>query len=303
LIRRAAGAALLALAAAASAFAGSDASRYCDRTQTLTAPQQDRLLRVAGAVQRELDAAGIDRGAALIARSGLDLSRFALRYSHAGVALRGTDGAPWQVRQLYFACDEGRPRIFDQGLAGFVFGTDDVARGFISIVVLPADAAATLAASARDDARALALLGERYSANAYAFGLAYQNCNQWVAELLAASWGELAPGDDLRARAQRWLGEQGYAPRPVEVGSHWLMLASAFVPWLHRDDHPPEDLAALRVRTSTPAALEAFARERWPGAQRVELCHAGARIVVRRGWESIGDDCTPGADDRVLALD
>ena len=301
--RRAAGAALLALAAGSTAFAGSDASRYCDRRETLNATQQDRLLRFAGAIRHELDAAGIERGAALVARSGLDLSRFDLRYSHAGLALRGADGAPWQVRHLYFACDEGRPRIFDQGLAGFVFGTDSAERGFVSIVVLPADAAATLAAGARDDGLALALLGERYSANAYAFGLVYQNCNQWIAELFAAAWGALAPGEALRARAQAWLADQGYAPRPVEVKSPLLMLAAAFVPWVHRDDHPADDIAAMRFRTSVPAALDAFVRARWPGAQRIELCHTTTRIVVRRGWQAIGEGCEPAADDRVLALD
>ncbi|HET9978167.1 MAG TPA: DUF2145 domain-containing protein [Burkholderiaceae bacterium] len=307
ILPRAAAAALLALAACTGAVAGGGASshdsRYCDRSQALSAAEQDRLLRFAGAIGHELDAAGIERGAALVARSGLDLSRFGLRYSHAGIALRRADDAPWQVRQLYFACDEGRPRIFDQGLAGFVFGTDRAERGFVSIVVLPQAAAAPLAASARDDALALALLGERYSANAYAFGLAYQNCNQWIAELFAAAWGALAPGDALRARAQAWLAGAGYAPPPVEVKSPLLMLASVVVPWVHRGDHPAEDIAAMRFRTSVPAALEAFVRERWPGTQRIELCHTTTRIVVRRGWEAIGDACEPGAGDRVVPLD
>lgn len=304
ILGRAALAALL-LFAGASAFAGGSAAslRYCDRSQALNAAQQDRLLRFAGAIQHELDAAGIEHGAALVARSGLDLSRFGLRYSHAGIALRGADDAPWQVRQLYFACDEGRPRIFDQGLAGFVFGTDSAGRGFVSIVVLPHAAAAPLAARARDDALALALLGDRYSANAYAFGLTYQNCNQWIAELFAAAWGALQPGDALRARAQTWLAAAGYAPRPVEVKSPLLMLASAFVPWVHRDDHPADDIAAMRFRTSVPAALDAFVRARWPGTQRIELCHTSTRIVVRRGWEAVGDACEPGAGDRVVALD
>jgi len=302
ILRRAALAALL-LAGCANAFAGSGSARYCDRSQPLGAAQQDRLLRFAAAIQRELDAAGIERGAALVARSGLDLSRFDLRYSHAGIALRTHDGAPWQVRQLYFACDEGRPRIFDQGLAGFVFGTDSAERGFVSVVVLPSDAAALLATAARDDALALALLGERYSANAYAFGLVYQNCNQWIAELFAAAWGALPAGATLRARAQAWLADQGYAPRPVEVKSPFVMLAAAFVPWVHRDDHPPEDVDALRFRTSTPAALDAFVHARWPAAQRIELCHTDTRIVVRRGWQPIGDGCEPAPDDRVLALD
>ena len=49
---------------------------------------------------------------------------------------------------------------------------------------------------------ALALLGREYSANAYPFSPRYQNCNQWVAELLATAW--------------RPAGAAGWRP-PVEV--------------------------------------------------------------------------------------
>ena len=70
-----------------------------------------------------LEASG--QAVALVARSGLDLDRFAVRYSHAGVSLRDSPNTPWSVRQLYFACEERAPRLYDQGLAGFVQGTRD----------------------------------------------------------------------------------------------------------------------------------------------------------------------------------
>jgi len=300
---RAAACALALATAVGAVHAGALSGRYCDRAAALDAAQQDRLLRFAAEVKHELEASG--DAVALVARSGLNLSRVGLRYSHAGVLLReGSDaGAAWSVRQLYYACDEGVPRLYDQGLAGFVSGTDDPALGYVSIVLLPRDAAAALAAAARDRPRALRLLAATYSANAYAFGLRYQNCNQWVMELLAAAWGGLADGADLRERAQGWLRTSGYAPQPVEVNSHLLMLAAAFVPLLHRDDHPDEDLAALRFRTSVPASIEAFVRERVPDARRIELCHNGVRLVVRRGWEPIAEGCEAAAGDRVVALD
>jgi hypothetical protein len=180
----------------------SASSAFCDRTQPLTARQQDRLLRFAAVVRAELDAT--PDGTALISRSGLDLSRFRIRYSHAAVAWRGETGA-WSARQLYYACDEGHPRIYDQGLAGFAMGIDDPSLGYVSIVRLPADAARPLRGATLDPSLALHLLAGRYSANAYPFSLRYQNCNQWVMEMLAVAWGGLADGDDLRGRAQRWL--------------------------------------------------------------------------------------------------
>jgi len=287
-------------AAATAAQAGASSPRFCDQAQPLEARTQDRLLRMAAVVHEQLEASG--QAVALVARSGLDLARFGLRYSHAGVSLKASANAPWSVRQLYYACDEGRPRLFDQGMAGFVLGSDDPAVGYVSIVLLPADAAARLEQAALDNARALRLLAGRYSANAFAFSLRYQNCNQWVMELLAAAWGDLTEGDDLRARAQRWLAGHGYDPQPVEVGSHALMFAGSFVPWIHYDDHPLDDRYALHFRTSVPRTIESFVHHRLPGAQRIEVCHDAQQIVVHRGWTPVGEGCVAAGDDTVLPL-
>ena len=297
-------AAWLAVALWACAAAGHAASawlRVCDRSAPMTAQQQDRLLQFAAIVRRELDDSG--HALALISRSGLNLQRFGVRYSHAGVSLKASQNAPWSVRQLYYACDEHRPRLFDQGLAGFVFGTDDAALGYVSIVLLPRTQADALERTALDKQRALRLLAANYSANAHAYSLRYQNCNQWVMELMATAWGALDDADDLRARAQAWLNEQGYAPRPFKVGSHLLMFAAGFVPWLQLDDHPQEDLFALQFRISMPATIEAFVREQLPGAERIELCHNQRQVVIRRGWQLIAEGCRPGAGDRVIELD
>ncbi|MDH5330854.1 MAG: DUF2145 domain-containing protein, partial [Aquincola sp.] len=160
--------------------------RLCGWQAPLSAVQQDRLLRVADILRRELD--GSDHRVALIARSGLNLERLGIRYSHAGVSLKANADAPWAVRQLYYACEQGRPRLYDQGLAGFVLGNDDPALGYVSIVLLPREAAVQLERAALDNARVLRLLAAAYSANAYPFSVRYQNCNQWVVELLAAAW-------------------------------------------------------------------------------------------------------------------
>jgi len=290
---------------AAPGRAGSalSASRFCDRSAPLTAAEQDRVLRFAAVLREELahDVADgeQDHRIAVISRSGLDLSRFAIRYSHAALAWRSDTGI-WSARQLYYACDEARPRIFDQGLAGFALGTDDAALGYLSIVQLPPEASASLYPALLDGARVQHLLAARYSANAYAYSVHYQNCNQWLMEMLAAGWGGLADGADLRLRAQAWLAAAGYLPQPVEVGSRWLMLASLVVPLLHLDDHPQADRDALRLQVSLPTSIEQFVRQRYPASRRVELCHDTQRIVVHRGWSSLADGCVPGPDDRVI---
>jgi hypothetical protein len=302
LIRTFAAAAVAALCtslAAAPARAGT--LRYCDAPTEMSHEQRDRLLRFAEIVRNELQASG--QRVALVSRAGLDLSRFAQRYSHAGLSLQGNAVAPWSVRQLYYACDEKRPRLFDQGLSAFLLGMSSPDGGYVSAVFLPDEASAPLERAALDDRRALSLLAPVYSANAYAWSQRYQNCNQWVAEMLAMAWGDTPAGAGARPAAQGWLSGQGYAAHEFRVAFAPTMWLAAVIPWVHHDDHPAEALAQGTYRVSMPSSLEAFARQRWPQARRVEFCQAGERVVVRQGWSPIAEGCTPEAGDRVVILD
>lgn len=276
------------------------ASNLCDRTRPLRASGQDRLLRFAGLVHDVLDAA--DQDIVLISRAGLDLALFGIRYTHAAIGWKDEDNR-WTIRQLYYDCESGHPHIFDQGVAGFVMGIENASVGYISIVTLPPDAAQALHRAVLDTSRVLRLLAPTYSANAYAFGLDYQNCNQWVAELMATAWGELPPEQPLRASAQQWLRQAGYAPQPVVIRPGWLLLATPAIPFVHVDDHPPQDRRARQLHVSLPGALEHFVQHRFAGSERIEVCHDGQQAVVRPGWHPVSD-CRPGADgDRVVAFD
>ena len=288
--------------------------RYCDASPDLNAAQRDTLLRVAAVVRQELQRS--DTRVALVSRSGLDLSRLGVRYSHAGIGLADSPAVPWSVRQLYFDCDEGRARLFDQGLAGFVLGQHDARLGFVSLVLLPARAAESVAQAALDERQALALLGPRYSANAYAQSTRYQNCNQWVAELMATAWGGWSPQaplqggsegaqshDTARGRAQHWLREAGYQPSRLTLPSRTALLAVPFVPWVHLDDHPEALLQQRVMEVSMPEALEAFIRAREPEARRIEVCYSARRIVVRHGWAPLSSTCEAEVGDESTDLD
>ena len=298
---RAARGALTALAcasAAHSAWAGS--LNYCQGQTEPSAAIQDRLIQVAAVVKAELDRSG--EAVAIVARSGLALQRFDHRYSHAGVSLKASPAIPWSVRQLYYACDEKRPRIFDQGMSGFVMGALDPAEGYVSIVLLPHDAAQALERTALDDQQALRLLGGNYSANAYAFSKRYQNCNQWLAELMAGAWGTLVTGDDARAEAQDWLREQHYRPSTFNLGWGPISWLAGLLPWLHVDDHPQENILNAQYKVSMPSSIEAFVHHRLPQATRIVLCYTPLHIVVHSGWDAIAPGCTPATGDRVTML-
>ena len=295
-----------ALGVAATALAGlaltpgAQAATFCDRGGEVSATEQDRQLQVVAAARRVLERSEVS--AALVSRSGTDLSRFQLLYSHSGLALKDSRNGPWSVRQLYYACDESRARLYDQGLAGFLLSAGKTAPIRLSIVTLPDAEGASLAAGALDNRLALALLSSRYSASAYAFATRYQNCNQWVAEMMGFAWAPRDGAAPTRAQAQRGLQALGYDPAPVVVPSHAVMFAAQFVPLVHSDDHPIDDLYAMRLKVSTPAALEDFAHRRVPRAQRIEFCAADRTIVVRRGWTPLPADCRPAEGDEVLPL-
>jgi hypothetical protein len=274
--------------------------RYCDQLPSISIAQQDKLLRFSEVIKAELQASG--RSLALVARSGLDLSRFNTRYSHSGISLKASPNVPWSIRQLYYACDEGKPKIFDQGMAGFVMGTDSPALGYISVVLLPEVAEKPLEIATLQNASALALLNTKYSANAYPYSQKYQNCNQWVIEILATALGALGASESPRLQAQSWLRDNGYLPSLMEVGSRFLMAAGAFISMIHSDDHPETDLEKQRYQVSMPAAIEAFARLKFSQSERLEFCHNERHIVIHRGWEPMKEGCLPSEGDTVLIL-
>lgn len=287
---------LVLAAAPAPAHAG---LALCGLPPEPDAPVQRLHLRVSAALRAVLQRQPDGAAAALVARDGTDLSRWGIRLSHAGLLLRDHPGGAWTVRQLYYDCEGGAPRVFDQGLAGFIHGSRQQTSGRLSVTLPPAAPAQALAAAALDDRAALGLLNDRYSANAHAYATRYQNCNQWLAELMAHAWGGARNRDD----AQAWLRSEGYAAQVVDVGwSGWLWLAR-LSPWLHLDDHPPEDLAAGRLRISLPEGLSEWVARRHPQAEQWQLCWTAQHIVVRRGAEPLPRDCVASAGDERIPIE
>jgi hypothetical protein len=303
---------LLALVAALSVtlFAAApccaNSFEVCDRPREPSADEKDVMLRFGALVREALVASGHD--VALIARSGLDLHRLDVRYSHEGIALKDSAASPWAVRELYYACEDHRPRVFDEGLAGFLMGTDDPQASWASLVFPPPEQAATLRTAALDKRQSLAVLGASYSANAYAFSTVHQNCNQWVMELIASAWGagDGAAQDDAfmaRERAQHWLRAQGYLPTVFTVSAHPMMWLADVMPWMANDDHPPHELAHNRYNVSMPSSIETFVQAKAAGATRMEFCHVGRHVVIHEGWSDIAEGCVAGLGDRVIELE
>jgi len=290
---------LLVLGLALCAPARANYSIFCDQQSKLSAEQKDRLFLFAAAIKTQMDASG--HSLAVIERAGINLDRFGLRYSHSGISLKESGNTPWSVRQLYYSCDKDEPLLYDQGLSGFLIDQDNRRTPFISLVFLPNDAEQSLRQTALDKPVALQLLGKGYSANAYAYSTQFQNCNQWVMEVLAHAWGHLPPDGDLRAAAQAWLAEQHYHPTDVRVNT-LIQLGGMMVPLVHSSDHPAENRRHGLFQVSMPASLDAFVQGRVPGAERVEMCMNQDQIVVHHGWDLIAPGCVAAPGDTVLPV-
>jgi hypothetical protein len=290
---------LLGLALCAPARAA-NYSIFCDQEPKLSAEQKNRLFLFADSIKRLLDASG--HSMAVVARAGIDLDRFNLRYSHSGISLKQSGNTPWSVRQLYYSCEQDRPMLFDQGLTGFLIDQDNKRLPYVSLVFLPPVAEQAVERAALDKPVVLKLLAADYSANAYAFSTRYQNCNQWVMEVIAHAQGGLPAEGDLRADAQRWLREQHYLPTSVQVNNPFILIGGMLVPLLHTLDHPPENRSKGLFEVTMPASEDAFIQTAIPGASRVEMCMNGEQIVVHHGWDLIPEGCQAGPGDTVLPL-
>jgi hypothetical protein len=88
----------------------------------------------------------------------------------------------------------------------------------------------------------------------------------------------------------------------VDAGSHAVMFAAGFVPWVRLDDRPESERYSLVFHLSLPRSLEAFALARWPGARRVALCYVDDRVVLRRDGAPLREDCEPEPGDEVRPL-
>jgi hypothetical protein len=282
------------------AAAATNSLVFCAQPAHLTAAQKDRLLIFGSVVRDVLEQSG--RSVAIVSRSGIDLDRFSIRYSHSGISLKNSPNTPWSVRQLYYACDAQKAKIFDQGLAGFVMDFDGRDIPFLSLVFVPELQGSEMINSALDSKLALSLLDPHYSGNAYAFSTIYQNCNQWVVEMLAHAWGHLDTGGDARGQAQQWLKDQHYQPTEVDVKHGYMVWLTHLVPLLHNDDHPADNLARNVYQVSMPGSIESFVRSTLPGSSRVEVCMNQTQVVVHHGWDALPDQCIAGAGDEVIPL-
>jgi hypothetical protein len=249
---------LLLMALALPAHAG----RPCNPAPTSPAVF-NKALTLALRTREALDKSGAK--VAMVARVGQDLSRFGLRYSHAGYAVRQQDGR-WLVLHELNSCGTSRSGLYREGLGNFFL--DDMF-AYEAKILYPTPAAQERLAGAINSGAAAYMHEPNYNMLAYAFSTRYQNSNQWALEVFAAALGDNPYMG--RSEAQRWLRQNGFRPLAVEIGAMERLGARMFRANVAFDDHPMGRRMAGQIDTVTVDALTRYMLFRDRGAREQVL--------------------------------
>ena len=223
------------------------AGRSCEARPTTTATVE-RGMALAEKTLASLNASGAD--VVLIARNGQDLSRYGVRYSHMGIAYKlpgeNGQGASWRVLHKLNDCGTSSAALYRQGLG--LFFLDDLWR-FEAAWIAPApEVQARLLTLLHDGRAATAMHQAPYSIVSYAWGLKYQQSNQWAIETLALA---MEPSITTRAKAQAWLQFKGYEPAVLKLGPLTRLGGRMTAANVAFDDHPNEKRFSDRIETVT----------------------------------------------------
>jgi hypothetical protein len=230
------------------------AGRTCEAKKT-TPQTIERGMALAEKTLAALNASG-DK-VVFLARAGQDLTKYGLRYSHLGLAYQvpdGQGGNTWRVLHKLNDCGTSASALYRQGLGEFFL--DDPWRYEAAWVAPSPEVQARLLTLIQSPTQATQMHHKPYSIVSYAWGIKYQQSNQWAIETLAlAMEPNIAQTSynlaDTRAKAQAWLQFKGYQPTVLKIDGLTRLggrISSANVAF---DDHPSEKRFSDRIETVT----------------------------------------------------
>jgi hypothetical protein len=256
--------AFLTIVLAVSFFCGTGASAGtpCEEVAA-SAGSLQKALELARRVTATLE----DNGGqvALIARVGQDLSKYNLRFSHLGFAVRNHPDGKWAIVHDLNLCGTDVSQLYIQGVGNFF--SDDLFAYEAGIMLLPAEVQSKLEKVLVSAAQVKRLHEPKYSVVAYPFSTLYQNSNQWALEVLASV---MAPEGDVatRTEAQKWLKAAGFEPTLLKIPAMTRLGGRMFKANIAFNDHPDEYRWSDRIYAVTVDSMFDFLRKRFPQETR-----------------------------------
>lgn len=213
----------------------------------------------------------LDRSGArvvLLGRVGQDLSKYGLRYSHAGLIWRDHPEGRWLAVHELNECGTTVSTLYNQGLANF-FADDLFA--WDALILIPSEAIQQRLTERLSGEAAGRLHQSRYNMVAYPFSSRYQNSNQWVLELVAEALANTRFAS--RDEAQQWLKANGYAPTTLHIPALTRLGGRMFKANVAFDDHPTERRMDGKIDTVTVESIATFLARRDAGLKRVVVSY------------------------------
>lgn len=210
----------------------------------------------------------------ILVRQGRDMSDRHLTWSHAGYAMRQTDGN-WRVYHNLNICGTAKSALYIQGLYEFL--ADDLVNQQIAVLRPKAEIASALKSLLSDPVKLSLFHSPRYNLIAWPFSGPRQNSNGWLLEVFArANDRNIWSRDDAR----RWLQRQGYQPSVVNVSVFERLGANLFAANIFTDDQPEELLREGKVGLNTGDSVIRFIARYSRAIPECEHQNSGISVCV-----------------------
>ncbi|AXQ28685.1 DUF2145 domain-containing protein [Solimonas sp. K1W22B-7] len=257
------GIATLLLAALVAVSSLAQAGQGCQATP-VTPAAMGKAMHLAQQVQAALDQRQAQ--VAILGRVGSDVSKYGLRYTHAGIAYRAPGEAGWTILHKLNHCGEDRASLFRDGLMNFFL--DDPLE-YRALLLFPTEALQRHLAPAAAGDLGLGMDNPHYSVLAYPFALDYQNSNSWLLEFLVAAGSEVPVIG--RAAAQTQLRRSGYKPDRISIAPSERIGATLFKANVAFTDHPLGERLSGKYSVVTVESIARYLGERQWLAESREL--------------------------------
>ncbi|HSW13205.1 MAG TPA: DUF2145 domain-containing protein [Solimonas sp.] len=230
------------------------AGQTCE-DKPLTPQAMHQALRLTQDLQATLDRQ--QARAAILGRVGSDVSRYGLRYTHAGIAYRSGLDQPWTVLHKLNNCGTDHAALYRQGLLNFFL---DDPHEYRALALLPKPALQERIVRAAEADAGSSVDQPRYSLLAYPYTLDYQNSNGWALEFLAVASADVPLLG--RAAAQDYLRRSGYRADRIEISAAERVGATLFKANVAFLDHPLGERLGGRYSVVTVESIARYLGER-----------------------------------------
>ena len=190
----------------------------------LTLPSPEALgmaFALGEGVAQQAEAAGAE--VALVARVGLDLTKWGVEFTHLGWLWRPSPKDSWRIAHQLNVCGSTQARLYDTGPATFFM---DSLTQYRARLAIPSPAMQAKLRQALASGLPEKMMGTRYNFLAHPQSPTDQSCTGWALELLA---GALSPTPaSSRTDAQSLLRERHYAPQIVQPNALTRLFVGLF---------------------------------------------------------------------------